>query len=155
MALDPATEESRKMTVSDLIKRKREASKISQLDAAHSAGISLTTWNTMERGTRATSPSNIAAMAASLGITPEELENAAEAPGEYKAADVLRDMLSAPSSTGSELASRLEALLSDPPAGYEVATWQTDGGVFHVEFRPLAAEEKPEARHTMRRASGQ
>lgn len=124
------------MSVSGLVKRKRLARHLSQGAAATAAGLSQTTWNTFERGARATDPENIAAMAAALKITPEELENSAETASEYKAADVLREMSS--TSGPGDLAARLSGLLIDPPAGYEVATWQTRDGAFHIEFRPLA-----------------
>lgn len=64
-------------SVGVLIKERRLAEGLTQVQAAERAGVSVGTWRSAESGQRRPRPENFHAMLDSLGLTPEDVHEAA------------------------------------------------------------------------------
>lgn len=76
------------MELTDLLRDARSKRGLSQQEAATRAGITVQHWGQIERGKESGSTETVANMALTVGLTPDQLEDA----GRDTAADILRHM---------------------------------------------------------------
>lgn len=76
------------MELKDLLRDARAKRGLSQQEAATRAGITVQHWGQIERGKEPGSAETVANMALTVGLTPDQLEDA----GRDQAADMLRQM---------------------------------------------------------------